>query len=227
MANVLEIDSVIKSFAEKQVLTDIYLKCETGDIIGLLGRNGSGKSTLFKILFGTLETERKFIRIDGNVYETPYKTKNELCFLPQHDFLPKHLKVEKAVRLYLGKDSIDLFFDDEVIIKPQKSKVSSLSGGELRYIEIKLLLFSNSKFILLDEPFNGLSPILIELVKKIIEEKSKTKGIILTDHDYRNVLDIANKYYLMFDGGLKIIKDVNELVKWDYISESKGINKID
>lgn len=222
MVNVLEIDSVIKSFGEKQVLTDIYLKCETGDIIGLLGRNGSGKSTLFKILFGTLTAERKFIRIDGIVYDTPYKTKNELCFLPQHDFLPKHLKIEKAVTLYLEKDSIDPFFNDEVIIKLRKSKVYELSEGELRYIEIKLLLFTNTKFILLDEPFNGLSPILIELIKKMIVEKSKTKGIILTDHDYRNVLDVANRYYLMFDGGLKKINNKSELVKWDYISESNG-----
>ena len=221
MSNLLEIDSVIKSFGGHQVLTDIYLKCETGDIIGMLGRNGTGKSTLLKILFGTMAADRKFIRIDGKIYDYPYKTKDELCYLPQHEFLPKHLTIEKAVRLYIGKTSVDSFFNDETLTVVRKSKVAHLSGGELRYLEIKLLLHTNSKFVLLDEPFNGVSPILNESIKSLITEASKTKGIILTDHDYRNVLDIANHYCLIFDGGIKEIKDKSELVKWGYISERK------
>ena len=79
MPNLLEIDSVVKSYYGRSVLTDIYVKCETGDILGLLGRNGSGKSTLLKILFGTLSAERKSIRIDGKIYDQPYKTLNEIC----------------------------------------------------------------------------------------------------------------------------------------------------
>lgn len=71
MSSLLEIDSVIKSYDDRQVLTDIYLKCETGDILGVLGRNGSGKSTLLKILFGVLPADSKFIRIDGKVYNCP------------------------------------------------------------------------------------------------------------------------------------------------------------
>ncbi len=69
MSDILEIDSVIKSFDVKQILTDIYLKCQTGDIIGILGRNGTGKSTLLKILFGTLKAENSFIKINGKVYD--------------------------------------------------------------------------------------------------------------------------------------------------------------
>jgi lipopolysaccharide export system ATP-binding protein len=221
MSNLLEIDSVIKSFGGHQVLTDIYLKCESGDIIGMLGRNGTGKSTLLKILFGTMAADRKFIRIDGKIYDSPYKTKDELCYLPQHEFLPKHLKIEKAVELYIGKASLDSFFNDETLAILRKSKVAHLSGGELRYLEIKLLLHTKSKFVLLDEPFNGVSPILNESIKNLITEASKTKGIILTDHDYRNVLDIANRHCLIFDGGIKEIKDKTELVKWGYISEGK------
>jgi len=221
MSNLLEIDSVIKSFNERQVLTDIYLKCESGDILGILGRNGSGKTTLLKILFGTLAADSKFIRINGKVYNSPYKTRNEICYLPQHEFLPKHLTVDKAVELYLGKASIHFFLDDVTLTSLSKNKVSNLSAGELRYLEIKLLLNTESKFVLLDEPFNGVSPILVQYIKALIRESSKTKGIILTDHDYINVLDVANRYCLIFDGGIKPINDKYELVKWGYVTESR------
>jgi len=223
MSSLLEIDSVLKSFDGNQVLTDIYLKCETGDILGMLGRNGSGKSTLLKILFGTLPADRKFIRIDGKIHDNSYKEKNVLGFLPQIDFLPKSLMVEKAVELYLGRKSAKYFFNDNVIERLRKCKVSIIAGGELRYLEIKLLLSLDSKFVLLDEPFNGVSPILIEEIKKLIKEASKEKGIILTDHDYRNVLDVANRYCLIFDGGIKQISDIDELIKWGYVSESKAV----
>jgi lipopolysaccharide export system ATP-binding protein len=221
MSNVLEIDSVIKSFGERQILTDIYLKCETGDIIGLLGRNGSGKTTLFKILFGTLSSDRKFIRIDGKIYNRPYLIKNEICYLPQHNFLPKHLTVDKAVRLYVNKASVVSFYNDNILASLKKYNVSNLSGGELRYLEIKLVLYTDSKFVILDEPFNGVSPILIETIKVLIIQAATTKGIILTDHDYRHVLNIANRCFLLFDGGIKNIKDKYDLVRWGYVSESK------
>ena len=217
MPSLLEIDSVIKSYDDRPVLTDIYLKCETGDIIGMFGRNGSGKSTLLKILFGILAAERKFIRIDGKVFDCPYKTKNELCFLPQHDFLPKYMKAAKAVELYLGKDAVETFFADNILKKLNNNKVSELSGGELRYLEIKLLLKTESKFILLDEPFNGVSPLLVEYIRGLIVESSKTKGIILTDHDYKNVLDIANRYCLIYDGGIKTVTSKEGLIRWGYV----------
>lgn len=217
MPSLLEIDSVIKSYDDRPVLTDIYLKCETGDIIGMFGRNGSGKSTLLKILFGILAAERKFIRIDGKVFDSPYKTKNELCFLPQHDFLPKYMKAAKAVELYLGKDAVETFFADNILKKLNNNKVSELSGGELRYLEIKLLLKTESKFILLDEPFNGVSPLLVEYIRGLIVESSKTKGIILTDHDYKNVLDVANRYCLIYDGGIKTVTSKEGLIRWGYV----------
>jgi ABC-type lipopolysaccharide export system ATPase subunit len=221
MSSSLEIDSVIKSYNSRPFLTDIYLKCKTGDIIGMFGRNGSGKSTLLKILFGTLQADRKFIRIDGKAYDCPYKTKNELSYLPQDSFLPKHLKIEKVIGLYLGKSSVEAFLNDKILCQFSKSKISNLSGGELRYLEIKLLLNSDSKFVLLDEPFNGVSPILVDEIKELILSVSKYKGIILTDQDYRNVLDIANRYCLIFDGGIKSIDSKQDLVKWGYVSESK------
>jgi len=221
MSNLLEIDSVVKAFDMHVVLSDVYLKCQTGDIIGMLGRNGTGKSTLLKILFGTLNADRKFIRIDGKVYNQPYKTMNEICYLPQDSFLPKHMSIEKTIELYLGRNQVQNFLEDSILQKLNTSKISHLSGGELRYLEIKLLLHTDCKFILLDEPFNGVSPILVGEIKKLILKMSEFKGIILTDHDYRNVLDVANQYCLIYDGGIKKIDNKQELVRWGYIRASK------
>jgi ABC-type lipopolysaccharide export system ATPase subunit len=121
----------------------------------------------------------------------------------------------------LDRETAAAFFEDDVLNNLKGSKVSSLSGGELRYLEIKLLLNTNSKFVLLDEPFNGISPLITECIKKMIVSASGTKGILLTDHDFRNVLDVSNRCCLLFDGGLKTITDKTELVKWGYITESK------
>lgn len=219
MSSLLEIDSALKSFDEIQVLTDIYLKCQTGDRIGLLGRNGCGKSTLLKVIFGTL-TSQKFIRIDGKIYEQPYKSNDQICYLPQHEFLPKRMTVEKVVKLYLKANEIADFLNDEILLPLKRNKIHFLSGGELRYLEIKLLLNTKSKFVLLDEPFNGVAPLLVEAIKDLIKNKSQTKGIILTDHDYNNVLEVANKYCLIYDGGIKELKSKIDLVKWGYISEA-------
>jgi ABC-type lipopolysaccharide export system ATPase subunit len=221
MSDILEADSITKGFGEQAILTDIYLKIETGDILGLLGRNGTGKSTLLKILFGTLQADNKFIRLNGKVCEKLYTLMNSVCYLPQDSFLPKHLMIEKLIELYLDRETAAAFFEDDVLSNLKGSKVSSLSGGELRYLEIKLLLNTNSKFILLDEPFNGISPLITECIKKMIVSAARTKGILLTDHDFRNVLDVSNRCCLLFDGGLKTITDKTELVKWEYITESK------
>lgn len=221
MSNLLEADSIRKGFGTKQVLTDIYLKCQCGDIIGLLGRNGSGKSTLLKILFGTLYTDYKFIRINNKIYDRPYKTKSTIAFLYQDSFIPKSLTIKQVVDFYFGNTNQNGFLDDEILKKVLHTKIRDLSGGESRYLEIKLILNLDSHFILLDEPFNGISPLQIDLIKKIIVDKSLKKGIILTDHDYRNVLDVANKYYLLFDGGLKSIKTKQDLIDWGYVPDKK------
>ena len=218
MQSILEIDSVMQSFDGRSILSDIYLKCETGDIVGMLGRNGSGKSTLLKILFGAIKGDHKFIRIDGEIYDKPFKSPGLVCYLPQHNFLLGHLSVITTVDLYLEGMGVDTFLDDELLGKLRDNKINSLSGGESRYLEIKLLLSMPSKFVLLDEPFNGVAPVMIEQLKTMIVQHSTTKGIILTDHDYNNVLDVANKYCLVYDGGIKHIETKNDLVKWQYLT---------
>lgn len=221
MSNLLEADSIRKEFGTNQVLTDISIKCQPGDIIGLLGRNGSGKSTLLKILFGTLYTDYKFIRINDEILDQPFKAKNTIAYLSQDNFLPKNITVKKVIEIYSDGIPSTGFLDDEVLTKVTGTKIGNLSGGESRYLEVKLLLYLDANYVLLDEPFNGISPLHIELIKKMILDKSSKKGIILTDHDYRNVLDVANKYYLLFDGGLKTIKTKQDLVNWGYVPDNK------
>lgn len=216
MSHLLEVDSVQKHFDERSILTDIYLQCRTGEVIGLLGRNGSGKSTLMKIIFGTLDAQ-KFIRIDGKVYETPYKTKDLIAYLPQHDFIPKHLSVKRAAHLYLGRVNAEKFLDDAILKPIAQNKTGTLSGGELRYFEIKLLLNTPSLFVMLDEPFSGVSPVMVEQIQKLILEKSPEKGILLSDHDYRNVLKITSRCCLIHQGSIKHISGKEDLMRWGYI----------
>jgi len=221
MSDLLEADSIRKEFGTHQVLTDISLRCKPGDIIGLLGRNGSGKSTLLKIIFGVLHTDHKFIRINDIILNQPFKRKNTVAYLNQDNFLPGNITVQQVVEIYSeGIDAIG-FLDDEVLSKVKSTKIRNLSGGELRYLEVKLLLNLDTRFLLLDEPFNGISPLHVDLIKTMIIEKSLKKGIVLTDHDYRNVLDVANRYYLLFDGGLKSVTTKQDLVEWGYVPEGR------
>jgi lipopolysaccharide export system ATP-binding protein len=221
MSDLLEVDSIRKEFGTNQVLTDIALKCQPGDIIGLLGRNGSGKSTLLRIIFGTLYTDHKFIRINDTILNQPFKKRNTIAYLNQDNFLPKNITVRKVVEIYYDGGGQKGFLEDEVLSKVLETKIGNLSGGESRYLEVKLILNLDTLYVLLDEPFNGISPVHLELITKMIIDNSLKKGIILTDHDYRNVLDVANKYYLLFDGGLKSVKSKQDLIDWGYVPDEK------
>lgn len=125
------------------------------------------------------------------------------------------------VEIYFDDLDQKRFLEDEVLSKVLGTKIRNLSGGESRYLEVKLLLNLDTLFVLLDEPFNGISPLHVELIKKMIIDKSSKKGILLTDHDYRNVLDTANKYYLLLDGGLKSVKTEQDLIDWGYVPDNK------
>ena len=193
----LEIDSIIKSFNGKTVLSDVYLKCETGDIIAVFGRNGSGKSTLLKIIYGMLDAENKLIKINGQVEKFPYRQKNAISYLPQESFIPKYFTVKKVISLSIAKTNYSEFYNDPILNKIISNKISTLSGGELKYLHLKLVLYNDSKFCLLDEPYSGISPIMITEINARIVEQSKNKGIIITDHGYTNLLKIATKIYLI------------------------------
>ena len=217
--NTLEIDSVQKRFDEKSVLTDVYLKCETGDIIGLLGRNGSGKSTLLKIIFGIQKADNKFIRVDGIIKNKTSELLQDISYLHQDNFIPNNFSVKKAIALSISKENVVAFYADEMITSLKEKYIKELSGGELRYLEIKLILSNSSKFVLLDEPYNGLSPVMAEKTNELIVENSQRKGIIITDHNYEKVIQVATKLILMKEGKVHHLRDKTELIEKGYLSE--------
>lgn len=219
MKHILEADSIQKYFDHKLVVSDVYLKCETGDIVGLLGRNGSGKSTLLKIIFGIVPADYKFVRIDGKLKRKTSELLKEISYLPQDNFIPKQFSVMKAIKLSIPESKLVDFCNDDLIRSISDKKVFHLSGGELRYLEIKLILSNASKFVLLDEPYNGLAPIMIEKVNQLIEENAKRKGIIITDHNYQNVIAVSTQLILMVAGKTHHLKDKNELIEKGYLRE--------
>lgn len=219
MNNTLEVDSVNKHYNNRNIVSDVYLKCETNDIIGLLGRNGSGKSTLLKIIFGIVEAENKFIKINGIVKNKISELLKDISYLHQENFIPNQFSVQKAIYLSIEKKNLVNFFDDEMIQLISDKKIKHLSSGELRYLEVKIILNNSSKFALLDEPYNGLSPIMIGKINELIRQKSSEKGIIITDHNYENVIDVATKLILMKEGKTHHLKDKLELIEKGYLSE--------
>jgi ABC-type lipopolysaccharide export system ATPase subunit len=164
MKHKLEVDSVFLEFGNRKILSDIYLKCETDKIIGLLGRNGNGKTSLMNIIYGNLNCNSKSIRFDDETNLEAYKNPDLLMYLPQFNFIPKGLSLKRIFKDY------ELNFEDFENLFPfyqskYKSSFQSLSGGQRRIIEIYIISKSKTQFVILDEPFSHLSPIQIEQIK--------------------------------------------------------------
>jgi ABC-type lipopolysaccharide export system ATPase subunit len=214
----LHVDSVLKSYGSNQILTNIYLSCEKGDIVGLFGRNGSGKSTLLKIIFGSITAENKFVKIGDKIINGLADNRHLLNYLPQNHFLPNHIKTDTIIDLFCDNENAIKIKKHNLIIPMLNKKSKQLSGGERRLLEIWLIVYSNTKYTLIDEPFNGVAPVYKEEIKRIIKEQSKFKGFIITDHDYRNILDIVTRKFVIHDGATKEFKDNNDLKYWGYLN---------
>lgn len=217
--NLLHVDSIQKKFGTKQVLSDVFISCDKNDIIGLVGRNGSGKSTLLQIIFGSVTAEQKFIKVEGRIIHGIKEGRNLINYLPQHHFLPSHVKIKKLITTFCTKKDTKLLIENKGIQKMLYKKSHELSGGERRLLEIYLIVCSRAKIILLDEPFNGISPIEKDKIKSLILQKSQNRVFIITDHDYRNILKISTKIVLLKNGCTKEIQDQKELVVLGYLSE--------
>lgn len=218
--HILEVSGIQKSFNYKLLLSDIYLKLETGQIIGLFGRNGSGKSTLLKVIFGVVPALDKSIFINGISRKNSSMLLNEISYLHQNQFIPSHFSVFQTIRLSVDKQKIVVFCEDDFLKPLFNQKIKDLSFGELRYLQVKLMLFNQSKFVLLDEPFSGLSPKMIEIVMLLIKENSEKKGVVLTDHNYKSVIEIATDLRMLKEGKLWVINEKAELVCEGYLANS-------
>lgn len=215
MIHKLEVDSIQLEFDRRKILSDIYLKCETGKITGLLGRNGQGKTCLMQIIHGSLQCE-KSVRFDNTAQLEVYKHPELLLYLPQFNFVPSYLSLKKVFADYSinYRDFTSLFpeFDGR-----KNHRISELSGGEHRLVELYIIVKSETKFVMLDEPFTHLNPLQVEKVKKLLIEEKQNKGLLITDHMYQHVIEICNPIYVLADGKTHLTKTVNDIIDLGYI----------
>ncbi|MGB1042290.1 MAG: ATP-binding cassette domain-containing protein [Tenacibaculum sp.] len=213
MSYSFEADSIVKTYNENRILNGVYLKLNTSEIVAILGRNGSGKSTLLKVLFGVEKADFSFFKYKKQVLKKPYKHKNVISYLPQDGYLLKDLCVKKTIAMFLKEDVVLPNLLKEFL----NLKVGELSYGNRRFLEVFILLKLEHKFVLLDEPFSGMSPLYTKLISDFILSNKKDKGIVIVDHNYENTLQISDKNYILFKGILKEIKDKKDLVSYGYI----------
>ncbi|MFZ2784269.1 MAG: ATP-binding cassette domain-containing protein [Sediminibacterium sp.] len=214
MTHQLEADGIQLQFGNRTILSGIYLKCETGSIIGLLGRNGQGKSCLMNIIYGTLSCE-KSVRFDGVVQHEAFKRPDLIRYLPQFNFIPKSLSL-KSVFQDFDLDFLSFAARFPEFESKYKSSIGSLSGGGHRLIELYVIVKSKSHFVMLDEPFTHLSPIQIEKVKELLLDEKGNKGLLITDHMYRQVLEICDNLYVLSGGTTHLAKSHTEVQALGY-----------
>lgn len=210
------------SFGNKAVLKEVSFSLETGEILGLFGRNGTGKSTLLKMIFGTLSKGSINISLAEAIFN-PSKNikKKQIAYLPQVSFLPINIKVRDLIPIYFSAEKKqDKVFYDPYISSYASKKIGELSLGQVRYLEVIFLANSEHPFLMLDEPFSMIEPIYKARIKNILEEVKDEKGIIITDHYYKDVLDISTQNLLIKDGKGYQIKDVEDLRKQEYLSKN-------
>lgn len=214
---IIELDSVELYFDKRRILNGIYLKAETGKIVGLLGRNGSGKSCLLQILFGSLQPKYKFLKIDEKPLLKPLYGQRNVVYLPQHHLAPDHLKIKTLFKLLmLDWEEFIAYFDS--FSTNYNSKMYKVSGGERRVIETYVALKQESAIILLDEPFSNIAPLHIEKIKQLIRAEKEKKAIVITDHYYRDVIDICDDLYLLKNGCTQKIENLDALEDYKYLN---------
>lgn len=213
----LHVDSVMKSYDGRPILTDIFIGCETGEVVGLLGRNGCGKSTLLKIIFGSLSPDNRFVRIDQKQIHGLSDGHRYINYLPQDGFLPNHIKVRTIIKSFCDNQNSVLVAGHHLIKPCLDKKSGDMSGGEKRFLEVLLMIYSRAEFVLIDEPFNGISPLYVDEIKRHIKSQSTNKGFIVTDHSYENILEIATRVVLIHDGAMRNILHKEDLRHWGYI----------
>jgi len=216
----LFIDSVNRSFADREVLSSVYLNCEVGEVVGLLGRNGSGKSTLLKIIFGSVKANFKYLNINNRVYNKGYLSKS-LSYLPQDNFIPDQINVSQAIDIFCKKHRAVLH-QIEFVKNHLNSKFYNLSGGERRFLECLLMIYSNTEYALLDEPFSQLSPLWVEELKNHINDAKAYKGFIITDHYYKSILDVSDRIVLLHNRCNYTIRNEADLILHGYLPGFTG-----
>ena len=223
--HLLEVKGLSKSYDGREVVKGVDLVVKRGEIVGLLGPNGAGKTTTFYMIVGIIPPNRGKITFDNNdITSLPIheRARYGIGYLAQEASIFRKLSVEENIMailetLPIGKaereQRLDMLLDELNIAHLRKHKAFTLSGGERRRLEITRALVTNPSFILLDEPFSGIDPIVVNEAQEIIKElKERGLGILLTDHNVRETLSITDRAYLIADGRILINGTAEDLI---------------
>jgi ABC-type multidrug transport system ATPase subunit len=199
--HVLEADGIRLAFGARQILADVYLRVQTGQIVGLLGRNGCGKSSLLQTVFGARTVPDASVRVDGRRTVPAFHTPGLLNYLPQASSLPNGLTLRRSARL-LGVNlevATANFPDLRVHVD---ARPNEMSGGTSRLLQVLLLLHARTAFSLFDEPFTGIMPVHLETLAQEMQQAKQRKGLLLSDHRYAEVFSLCDVVYLLHQGRL-------------------------
>ncbi|ABM01290.1 LPS export ABC transporter ATP-binding protein [Shewanella amazonensis] len=212
----LKASNLAKSYKNRQVVKNVSLTVNTGQVVGLLGPNGAGKTTTFYMVVGLVQSDKGSIHInDDDLTLDPMhlRARKGIGYLPQEASIFRKLSVRDNIMAVLQmrkelntderEEALEQLLEEFHITHIRDNLGMSLSGGERRRVEIARALAANPRFILLDEPFAGVDPISVIDIKKIIEQlKNRGLGVLITDHNVRETLDVCEKAYIVSHGDL-------------------------
>ena len=220
-------EGLLKSYRKRRVVDDIAISVTQGEIVGLLGPNGAGKTTTFYMLVGLIPPDHGRVFLDEeDLTDVPMyrRARKGVGYLAQEPSVFRKLTVEQNVKailetLRLSKNAeaarLEELLDELSLGDLRRNKAYSLSGGERRRLEITRALVQRPKFMLLDEPFAGIDPIAVHDIQDIVASlKERGIGIIISDHNVEQTLEIVDRAYIMYEGQIRISGTVSELV-WD------------
>jgi lipopolysaccharide export system ATP-binding protein len=230
---ILTASNLAKSYRGRAVVQDVSLEISSGQIVGLLGPNGAGKTTCFYMIVGIITADRGSIAIDGqDLTALPMhgRARRGIGYLPQEASIFRRLSVADNIMAILESRSdlsrsqrhekMEQLLDEFHITHIRSSLGMSLSGGERRRVEIARALATEPDFILLDEPFAGVDPISVNDIKQIIEHlQSRGIGILITDHNVRDTLDICEKAYIVGEGHIIATGTAEDILADDQVRQ--------
>ncbi len=222
----LAVVSIAKSYDKRTVLTDVSVSVGRGEVVGLLGPNGAGKTTCFYSVMGLVKPDSGRIMLDGeDITRLPMYRRAilGLGYLPQETSIFRGLSVEKNISAVLelaepDRDArqarLDELLDEFGLTRLRTSPAMALSGGERRRAEIARALAANPTIILLDEPFAGIDPISIADIRDLVKQlKQRGIGVLITDHNVRETLEIVDRGYIIYDGRVLFAGSPDDLVR--------------
>jgi lipopolysaccharide export system ATP-binding protein len=230
--SILEAKGLVKTYRRRAVVNDVDLRLQQGEIVGLLGPNGAGKTTTFYMIVGLIEPEKGRILLDGkDITDMPMyqRARHGIGYLSQEPSVFRKLSVEDNIlaileTLHLPNAErhrrLEKLLDELGIKRLRKNKAYSLSGGERRRLEITRALVTDPKFMMLDEPFAGVDPIAVHDIQTIVAGlRHRGIGVLISDHNVEQTLDIVDRAYIMFDGQVKVSGTVRDLVFDDTVAD--------